>query len=114
MKRAAILALPLAAMLLAGCSPQPSRDDVAERFLIELSDSETIRAGMTDLADGIAGDALDGRCGDTEYEAGLQSNGDADLFYAWRSTCLMYFEGDLTAAQVDETKQMIADRAATS
>jgi hypothetical protein len=88
----------------------PSREEVAERFLIELTDSDEMAEAMQELADQIAGDALAGRCGETGYETGLQSTGDETLFYAWRSTCLMYFEGDLSSAQVAETKQMIADR----
>lgn len=112
MKRTAALVPAVALLFLAGCSAGPSRDEVSERFLIEYTDLEDFREAMSEVADQLAGDALAGRCGDEAFEAGLTSNGDDDLFYAWRSTCLMYFEDDLTAGQVAETKRMIAERVA--
>lgn len=99
-------------LTLTGCSAPASHDEVAERFLIEYTDDDAMREAMNELADKIADDALAGQCGDGAYEAGLQSGGDEDLFYAWRMTCQMYFESDLTAEQVEETKQMLLDRAA--
>lgn len=110
MKRIAALVPAVALLVLAGCSAAPSRDEVSERFLIEYTDSELLRDGMREVGDQVAGDALEGRCGDEAYESGLKSGGDDSLFYAWRSTCLMYFESDLTARQIAETKDMIVER----
>lgn len=84
---------------------------MSERFLIEYTDSDEMADAMQELADQVAGDALEGRCGQTAYETGLQSAGDENLFYAWRVTCQMYFEDDLTEAQIEETKQMVLERA---
>lgn len=112
MKRTVALIPAVALLLLAGCSAAPTRDEVSERFLIEYTDSDELHDAMQDVADDIAQDAIDGRCGDDGYEAGLQTAVDENLFYAWRSTCLMYFEDDLTAGQVAETKRMIAERVA--
>lgn len=112
MKRTAALVPAVALLLLAGCSAGPSRDEVSERFLIEYTDSDELRQAMQEVADEIAQDAIDGRCGDGPYEAGLQTAADDNLFYAWRSTCLMYFEDDLSAAQIAETQKMTAERVA--
>lgn len=111
MKRTAALVPAVALLLLAGCAAGPSRDEVSERFLIEYTDSAELHDAMQDVADDIAQDAIDGRCGDDGYEAGLQTAVDENLFYAWRSTCLMYFEDDLTAGQIAETQRMVAERA---
>ena len=100
------------ALLLTGCSAPPSIDEVAERFLIELTDSQTLRDGLQEFGEQVADDALDGQCGSAAYETGLAKNGDDNLVYAWRVTCLTYFEGDLTASQVAETKRMLLDRIA--
>lgn len=97
-------------MLLTGCSPSPSHDQVSDRFLIEYTDSDAMRVAMQELADTIADDALAGHCGQDAYEAGLRSGGDANLFYAWRVTCQMHFESDLTPQQLEETKQMVLER----
>ncbi|KTR77425.1 hypothetical protein NS234_07410 [Microbacterium oxydans] len=94
---------------LIGCSAPPTREDVAERFLIELTDSEDLRAGLQELSLGIADDMLAGNCGEVAYETGLGE--DADLVYAWKVTCLMMFEGDLTEAQINEAKMLVAERA---
>ncbi|MFD8769564.1 hypothetical protein [Microbacterium oxydans] len=97
------------ALGLAGCSAPPAREDVAERFLIELTDSEHLRAGLRELSLGIADDMLEGNCGEVAYETGLGP--DADLVYAWKVTCLSMFEDDLTEAQIDEAKLLVAERA---
>lgn len=109
MKRVAGLASIAALLLLSGCSAAPTRDDIADRFLTELTDSQSIRDGMHDVGLSMADDALDGSCGSEAYEDGLEQNGDASLVYAWRVTCLMYFEGDLTAQQIATTKSMIVE-----
>lgn len=112
MKRTAALVLAAGLLLvLTGCSSAPSEDEVAERFLIEYTDSDDMAEAMQELANQVAADALNGQCGQPAYEAGLQSGGDDDLFYAWRVTCQMYFESDLTAEQLEETKQMVLERA---
>lgn len=110
MKRSVAVLSTAVLLLLAGCSATPSRDEVTERFLIEYTDDEGLRDAMREAAEAIADSALDGRCGDDAYEAGLRSGADEQLAYAWRTTCLMYFEGDLSDAQIAETKRMIADR----
>lgn len=112
MKRTAVLAVAGLLLVLTGCSSAPSQDEVAERFLIEYTDSDAMAEVMQDLANQVADDALDGRCGQPAYESGLQSAVDDNLFYAWRVTCQMYFESDLTAEQLEETKQMVLERAA--
>ncbi|MFJ4999907.1 hypothetical protein ACIP5T_17275 [Microbacterium sp. NPDC088619] len=110
MKRtAAVLAAGLL-LVLTGCSAAPSREEVAERYLLEYTDSEAIQDAMRESALSIADDALAGYCGDDDYEAGLLSGGDQSLFYAWRVTCSMYFEDDLSPQQVEETKQLVLDR----
>lgn len=112
MKRTAAIAAASLLLVLTGCTVTPDRVEVADRFLVELTDSDDMRDAMAELADGIAGDMLDGNCGSSAYEAGLSSEGtDPALFYAWRSTCLMYFEDDLTEQQVEETKAMQVERA---
>ena len=110
MKRIGALAAGALVLVLAGCAPAPSHDEVADRFLIEYTDNDTMRDAMAELADTIADDALAGNCGQDAYEAGLMSGGDENLFYAWRVTCQMYFEDDLTEAQIEQTKQMVIDR----
>lgn len=110
MKRIAASACALLILMLAGCSTGPSLDEVTERFLIEYTDDDGLREAMQEAAEQIAESALNGQCGDEGYEAGLRTGADEDLFYAWRTTCLMYFEGDLSQAQVSETKQMVAER----
>ncbi|WP_292763734.1 hypothetical protein [Microbacterium sp. UBA3486] len=115
MKRIAIVVpASLALLLLAGCSAAPSRDEVSERFLIEFTDDDAFRDAMQESADQLAGSALDGYCGDEGFEAGLRTTADEQIFYAWRTTCLMYFEDDLSQSQVNETKQMIMDRVSGS
>lgn len=109
--RRLIAALPLLLLIpLAGCSPTPSQDAVADRFLTELTDSPSVREAMQELADDIALDAANGECGNEAYEAGL-TGGPDELFYAWRVTCHMYYEDDLTPEQIEETKQMVLERA---
>lgn len=104
----ALLLLPM--LLLSGCAAAaPSREEVAGRFLIEYTDSETVRAGLNDVALDIADDMIDGNCGEVAYETGLGS--DTDLVYAWKVTCLMMFEGDLTEAQINDAKMLVAERA---
>lgn len=98
--------------MLTGCSATPTHEAVADRFLIEYTDDDAMRDAMQELADTIADDALSDHCGDEAYETGLQSGADENLFYAWRVTCQMYFEDDLTAAQLEETKRMVFERAA--
>lgn len=112
MKRTGALLSVALILALAGCSAVPSREEVAERYVIEYSDSESVQDAMRDPALEIADDALAGYCGDEQYESGLRSGGDETLFYAWRVTCSMYFEDDLSPQQREETKQMVFDRAA--
>lgn len=110
--RTSALAVIVAGVIaLSGCAAPPTRDDIAERFLLELTDSETIRAAMGELALSIADDALAGRCGSIGYEAGLEESGDPNLVYAWRVTCLTYFESALSEDQRTETREMIGQRA---
>jgi len=91
-----------AAAVLTGCSPAPSHDDVAERFVIELVGvAGGIEDDWTGLADDLATDALSGRCGSDAYRVGLEHD---NLVYAWDVVCSMYFKGDMSDAQIDRAK----------
>lgn len=97
----------LLALTLAGCSTAPDRADVAERFAIELAASGAgdVQDWM-ELADGLAGDALDGRCESEAYRTGLA---DDSLVRAWDIGCLMYFEAEMSESQVERAKLHLAD-----
>jgi hypothetical protein len=110
MKRIAGALIALPALVLTGCSGAPPQDEVADRFLIEYTHDADSRESFRELATAVAIDSIGGQCGSEAYESTF-TRGDENLFYAWRVTCLMYFEDDLTPRQVEETKQMIADRA---
>ncbi|KRC60927.1 hypothetical protein ASE14_08175 [Agromyces sp. Root81] len=112
MKR--LLPIAAAALLLAGCSSAPPRQEVVDRFLIELDAATdgllTADTPMiAELAEGVADNALDGMCGSDPYRVGLE---DPSLVYAFDVTCLTYFEGDMTKAQVDAVKDAITQRVA--
>ncbi|WP_309105012.1 hypothetical protein [Microbacterium sp.] len=112
-----VMLLAASVVLLAGCATGPDRDEVVERFALELESGfgDYADGAFDEVAEGFADAALDGLCGSVSYEAGLTSdNADPQLLYAWRVGCLHYFEDDLSAAQVEETKQMILDHALES
>jgi len=111
----AVGGVALLAVALAGCASGPSLEDVSERFVIEYAGA----AGLTDDAarmilpnlDEIAQSAIDGKCGDEEYRDSLVDVNDYELVYAWDSTCLMYFEDDMSTAQTERAKKSIVDEA---
>lgn len=111
-RASALVSLLLAgAALASGCAASPNRDTVAERFAIELAAGMGEPEDWQDLALILTDDALSGRCGDDQYRAGLGD--DPGLIYAWSATCLMYFEADLTDAQLDRAKQDLVDFTST-
>lgn len=111
----ATLVIVMTAVVLAGCASGPSVDEVSERFVIEYAGAadltkDSARVMIPDL-DAIAQAAIDGRCGDEEYRDSLVDANDRELVYAWDSTCLMYFEEDMSATQIARAKQSIVDEA---
>lgn len=94
--------------LLTGCAATgPSVDDVAERFRIELeaADSSFARDDHVRASEEVAQLMLDGGC-TTVGQFTEEAYG-----YAFASTCLMYFEDDMTEAQVDYAKRLIFEAA---
>lgn len=97
------------ALLLAGCSSAPSRDDVAERYAIEMSGSIGGEVSdWIDVGDSMADSALKGMCGNDAFRS-TAFVGQPSALYAWDATCLMYFERDMTASQVDRAKASVVD-----
>lgn len=98
---ACIAALPLLAVT--ACSAGPTRAEVAERYAIEW---DAVYPGSSELPqaqqiiDDAVDDAFKGRCGEDAYRAQLEPVGEFAL-RPWDATCLMYFEDDMTQAQVD-------------
>lgn len=110
LKLAATLLIPLL-LILAGCSePPPSHEEVKSRLIIEYPDDALVPAEYFDeVFDAMASDALNGLCGSFAYERWFYDAGVDALFYAWRMTCLTYFEDDLTPSQVEDSKDMLFD-----
>ena len=104
--RLAIALLTAGALLLTGCTPAPPRDEVVERFAIELAAGVGEPEDWTELAEGLADDALDGKCAESLYRTTLE---DPTLQYAWSAGCLMYFEGSMSDSQVETAKQDLID-----
>lgn len=94
-------------MVTTACAPNdPPRAEVSERFAIELASGIGEPADWTALADQLADDALDGRCGEDAYLVGL---GDEPyLVRAWATTCLMYFEHDMSDEQREAARATVA------
>lgn len=90
-----------------GCSAAPDREEIAERFEIELAAGAGDSVDLTELSESLADDALDGKCGSDGFRSGIES--EPILVYAWSATCLMYFEDDMNDAQQDQAKQDIID-----
>lgn len=108
-----IAAAVAAVLLLAGCSSVPPRAEVVERFAIELegtSDGLMPRddPGVLELAGGLADDALAGRCDSAAYRSQLE--GSPDLVYVWLTVCSTLFEDDMTAAQLEEARELLLER----
>ncbi|WP_353828209.1 hypothetical protein [Agromyces sp. SYSU T0242] len=112
--RAAAVPLAIAAAVaLSGCSAPPPRDDLVERFLIEL---ETESLGKDhpynlELAEVMADDALEGECGADEYWKGLMMAPPSRKQYAWAATCSSYFGSDMTDEQIQQSKELILQAA---
>lgn len=107
MKRAVIL-LPVV-LLLAGCSAGPSRDEVLERFSIEIrgaAGADLPASMVEDQAAALTDAALQGECGSDEYRDSMIVPS-LYLLLPWDATCSMYFEDDMTAAQVERAKQTV-------
>lgn len=93
--------------LLSGCSTAPDRNEVAERFAIELEGVTGLpRSYFEELHFQVADDLLDGMCSSDPYMFALQ---DPNLQYAVMVTCLMDFEDDMKPYQVERAKTAILE-----
>lgn len=108
MKRTLVAVAAVSLLVLTGCSAGPSRDDVEERFEIELQGQFGETADVTEMTDLLTGYALDGDCSSDELRDGFGPGG---MLVAWEATCLMYFEGDMSDDQIASAKQTVADAA---
>lgn len=119
MKR--LLALAPLALILVGCAPTPSTDEVSERFLIELGgamgadDDALIDKHFGDIARDTAADMIEeDMCGSAAYRTAFEDEGGLEAhLYAFEQTCLMYFEDDMSPAQIEHAKQLLIERATT-
>lgn len=116
MKRGAglALALPAVAVLaaaLAGCSPAPNRDEVVERFAIEVAAANDIGEpdDWTEVGESLADAAFDGNCGKPGFYTGL---GDENLKYAFAVGCSFYFEDQMSETQITQMKDEMVRRIA--
>lgn len=100
MKR--IVGLAALCLVLDGCSPTPNREQVVERFEIELAAAMPVDLGT--LAEDLADDAFSGQCGEDAYRTALNDDG---LIHVWDVTCSMHFEHDMTEAQQDRAREAI-------
>jgi hypothetical protein len=114
---AAAAVLPLL-LLVTGCTPAPPREEVSERVMIgilaamqldEDDIDEQFRTDVGGIADGIADDMLAGKCGMAAARGGLAES--PELTYAWDTACLMYFERDMSEAQIRQAKEAIIQQA---
>ena len=97
----------VAVVALSGCAAGPNRDEVAERFAIEMAAGPGEQEDWAEFAEGLADDALAGNCAKDGYRAGLGD--DPTLIYAWSAGCLMYFEDQMTNAQQERARQDVID-----
>lgn len=112
----ALAPMALVALALTGCSSGPSADEFADRFTIEYESASGLDLSSTDsgekLALEAAESAIDGMCGELAYRYALEDSGIGDDYlYAWDVSCLMYFEGDMSQAQIDRAKAALVERA---
>ncbi|MGR2751502.1 hypothetical protein [Agromyces arachidis] len=123
MKRTSLLGLPVAHLAmaaavtftLAACTPAPSGEDVAERFRIEI---EAATDGLlaqdnpevVGLSEDVADDLLDGGC-TIDPGLGLDEDENEAYIYAVSATCLMYFEHEMSEAQIDRAKVRLLEQA---
>lgn len=103
MKR--LIPLAVLCLLLTACSPAPNRDQVVERFEIELAAKLPANfPDLTTLAEGLADDAFEGHCGADAYRTAFSESG---LVVVWDATCSMYFEHDMTEAQQSRARETV-------
>lgn len=103
----AVLACPLL-LAATGCSARPSETAIVERFAIELAAPDGEPDDWREVAELLAGDAMDGLCGSDYYRTGIGDQ-QPELLYAWSATCLMYFEDDMSPAQIDLATQDVVE-----
>jgi len=107
-------AAALLALTMAGCSAPPPREKVAERFRIELeaaSDGllKQDNPDVVGLSEDVADNLLDGGC-KIDPGLGLDPVENASYIYAVNSTCLMYFESEMSELQVERGKQLLFEQ----
>lgn len=116
MKRASIVVAIVAVLTLTGCAPTVSKDEFAKRFLLEYRGQFGLNStgplsipAEEKLAAGMAADAVDKHlCGDEAYRTGLSLD---ELQVPWDISCSMYFEDEMSQAQLDRVKQEMLDEA---
>ena len=79
----------------------------SKRVSIELATHDSDFQGLQEMSETLADDALAGRCGEDTYWVAMMDF--PDLRYAWASTCLMYFDHQMSEAQQDRAKQELID-----
>ena len=109
MKPAVTAFLIIMTALLSGCSSTPDRAEVAERYAIEMAGAfggGSTKDDWIELGEGIADSALKGMCGEDTFRS-TAFEGNPSALAAWDNTCLMYFEGDMSSAQIERAKQSL-------
>jgi hypothetical protein len=120
MKRAAstVAAAAAVGLLLAGCAPQPSADEIEERFAIEIAgiydrdkDDDTVREFAEIMSDG----ATD-NCKDPTYWRLMKNNPDwePDMLYVQAASCSVLYGDSIPESLHEEYKQVVLDHVAES
>lgn len=103
------------ALTLTGCvTPAPSAGTVAERFRIEI---EAATDGLmaqdnpevVGLSESVAENLLDGGC-TIDPGLGLNEDENQPYIYAVSATCLMYFEHEMSEAQIEKAKVRLLEQ----
>lgn len=100
---AAAVSLVIGASLLSGCSAAPNRDEVVERFAIELAgtmpgDRTKDDPSIREMAANISEESPE-RCNDANFWRVVTSDTnpdqwDADLQYVWAASCSVLYDID--------------------
>lgn len=100
-----VAAIVGALLAVTGCTAEPSREDLTRYFSVELAAGAGEPEDWVELAELLADDALDGKCGSDLYTSSLGD--DPVMRYAWAAICTGDFEHDMTEAQFEAATDVI-------